>query len=103
LADEKGKLRAHLSVYKDGPRLDLLDENGKLRVMLTVTKGGPGLGLCDEKGEPCAMLTVTKGGPGGARPSLRVIRLAGGTWRGYGRRRHHADVAGGRPRPAHPG
>lgn len=52
LEDENGKVRAFLTVDKDGPRLALFDENGKVRAELSVVKDGPGLGLYDGNGKP---------------------------------------------------
>ena len=64
LEDEYGKVRARLSVLKDGPGLVLYDENGKVRAALSVLKDGPMLRMYDENGKVCAVLSVNKDGPG---------------------------------------
>jgi len=82
--DENGKLRASLTVDKDGPALRLWNEKGEggavlivgkdgpwltfydeksPRVLLMVDKGGPWLGLFDENGKTRAWLAVDKDGP----------------------------------------
>jgi hypothetical protein len=62
LWDENGKFRASLSANKDGTMLGLRDENGKLRASLSAVKDGPGLDLFDENGKPRAGLAVLKDG-----------------------------------------
>ena len=51
LADEKGNLRAELSLDKNAPGLGLYGENGENRASLAVTKNGSGLALLNEKGK----------------------------------------------------
>ena len=51
LVDEKGKLRAALSVVKGEVGLALYDEKGTTRASLVASKGQPGLNLYDEKGK----------------------------------------------------
>jgi len=63
LEDENGKLRAALSMLKNGPSLMLLDENGSLRGGLGVTKDGSGLALYDENSNTRVALSVEKDGP----------------------------------------
>ena len=81
LLDEKGKIRAKLSVAKEGPRLDLCNDQEKTRAALAVGKFGPRLELsddqdklramlsrsllvlCDDKGEHRAILGVDAEGP----------------------------------------
>jgi len=63
VVDENGRLRAVLSVTKDGPGVRLWDENGKVRAMLFVDKNGSGLGLVDENRTARAALYVGKDGP----------------------------------------
>jgi hypothetical protein len=63
LEDEKGNIRATLTVTGDGPVLDLLGENGMVRATLGLLKDGPGLHLNDETGLPSVGLAVDKEGP----------------------------------------
>ena len=63
LVDEKGKNRAALTAFKDGPGLALYDENDRPRAALTALKDGPGLTLYDEKGNTRAELMIGKNGP----------------------------------------
>jgi len=61
LEDANGKIRAHLILLKEGPRLALYDENNKPRTVLSLTKKGPGLHLLDGNGR--VGLCVIKEGP----------------------------------------
>jgi hypothetical protein len=63
LKDGAGKVRAELSVVKDGSQLTLGDENGTTRVALIVGKVGPLLALADETGKFRAWLVAHKDGP----------------------------------------
>ena len=64
LVDENGKMRARLSVNKNGVALALLNRNGIPGAALTVVKGAPGLTLYDENAKGGAVLAVGKDGPG---------------------------------------
>ena len=51
LEDNKGKIRAWLTVVKEQPMFVLCDENGKLRAALAASEDGSWLNLYDEKGK----------------------------------------------------
>ncbi|MFA6470992.1 MAG: hypothetical protein WCU00_03040 [Candidatus Latescibacterota bacterium] len=63
VVDDKGRIRARLTVKELGGVLGLYDENGKPRAALSVIKDGPGLLLYDERGEGRASLTIIRRGP----------------------------------------
>jgi len=62
LDDENGKARAMLTMFKDGPGLDMSDEKGKIRAMLSTTKDGATLDLLDANGKMRVGLRTTKDG-----------------------------------------
>ncbi|MGO9113716.1 MAG: hypothetical protein ACLP9L_31170 [Thermoguttaceae bacterium] len=64
LVDENGKVRAGISLTKDGPQIYVSDENSKVRASLTATKGGSGLSVFDENGKVRTSLILGKDGPG---------------------------------------
>src|SRR5262249_25996330 len=47
LRDDKGKARAVMAMFKDGPGFALLDDKEKPRAALAMSKNGPGLALLD--------------------------------------------------------
>lgn len=65
LEDQQGKMRAALSVTKEGdPLLGLLDREGNDRLVLSVDPAGnPRLNLFDDEGKARAFLTVLEGEP----------------------------------------
>jgi hypothetical protein len=51
LIDDKGNLRAELSMFEGGPRLCLKDDKGNFRAILEANRGQSGLSLWDERGK----------------------------------------------------
>ncbi|MFH1022139.1 MAG: hypothetical protein V1809_01980 [Planctomycetota bacterium] len=59
--NEMGKVRAELSMNKEGPVFFLNDANDKPRITMGIQSEGATLNLCDENGIVRAMLCVKKG------------------------------------------
>jgi hypothetical protein len=65
LVDPRGRERAVLTMYPDGPQLSLLDSQGRARAGLGADDTGGRLDLLDDEGIPQAVLVGRPGGSAG--------------------------------------